>query len=149
MQRAKAELLTADGILELIEADHGTLEDVGGFERLKDWVAMRSRHNRGAAAEMGIESPRGMLLTGIPGTGKSLIAKTLARSWDLPLVLLDPARLYSKFVGESETRLEASLETVDAMSPVVLWITPDLRIARARRRLNRRCRRCCAVSPER
>ena len=58
MQRAKAELLTADRILELIEADHGTLEDVGGFERLKDWLAMRSRRNQEAAAGLGIESLR-------------------------------------------------------------------------------------------
>jgi SpoVK/Ycf46/Vps4 family AAA+-type ATPase len=63
-----------------------------------------------------------MLLTGIPGCGKSLIAKTLARSWELPLVLLDPARLYRKYVGESERRLDDALSTVDALAPVVLWI---------------------------
>jgi len=122
LQRAKAELLAAGGIVELIEADHGTLEDVGGFERLKDWLAMRSRAAREAARGLGLEGPRGVLLTGVPGCGKSMVAKTLARSWDLPLVLLDPARLYSKYVGESEARLAVALDTVDAMAPAVLWI---------------------------
>ncbi len=120
--RAKAELLAADGILELVEGDHGTLDAVGGFERLKDWLALRSPGNRTAAEELGVPSPRGVLLTGVPGCGKSLVAKTLARTWELPLVLLDPARLFTKWVGESEARLARALETVDAMSPVVLWI---------------------------
>jgi SpoVK/Ycf46/Vps4 family AAA+-type ATPase len=62
------------------------------------------------------------LLTGVPGCGKSLVAKTVAGSWGLPLVLLDPARLYAKYVGESEQRLEESLRSIEAMAPVVLWI---------------------------
>jgi SpoVK/Ycf46/Vps4 family AAA+-type ATPase len=69
-----------------------------------------------------VDPPRGVLLTGIPGCGKSFIAKTLARTWNLPLVLLDPARLYGSYVGQSEQRLHDSLVTVQAMAPVVLWI---------------------------
>jgi SpoVK/Ycf46/Vps4 family AAA+-type ATPase len=70
----------------------------------------------------GLDPPRGVLLTGVPGCGKSLVAKTLANTWALPLVLLDPSRLYSKYIGESEQRLNAALSTVEAMAPAVLWI---------------------------
>ena len=70
----------------------------------------------------GLDPPRGVLLTGVPGCGKSLVAKTLAHTWGLPLVLLDPSRLYSKYIGESEQRLSAALSTVEAMAPAVLWI---------------------------
>ena len=66
--------------------------------------------------------PRGVLLTGVPGTGKSLIAKSIATSWGMALVAMDTGRLHGSFVGESEQRLSAALEAVEAMSPVVLWI---------------------------
>lgn len=119
---AKAELLEADGILELIETDLGDLGEVGGVDNLKGWLAVRGRAFEPAAAEFGLDPPRGVLLTGVPGCGKSLVAKTLARTWSLPLVLLDPARLYGPYVGESESRLRAALDTVGAMAPIVLWI---------------------------
>lgn len=119
---AKAELLEADGILELIETDLGDLEEVGGVANLKGWLAVRGRAFEPAAAEFGLDPPRGVLLTGVPGCGKSLVAKTLARTWGLPLVLLDPARLYGPYVGESESRLRAALDTIGAMAPIVLWI---------------------------
>jgi SpoVK/Ycf46/Vps4 family AAA+-type ATPase len=70
----------------------------------------------------GLDPPRGVLLTGVPGCGKSLVAKTLANTWGVPLVLLDPSRLYSKYIGESEQRLNTALSTVEAMAPAVLWI---------------------------
>jgi hypothetical protein len=119
----KAELLNADGILELISSHPGTLDEVGGMDHLKSWLHIRGaafRSGRGKAE--GLDPPRGMLLTGIPGCGKSLIAKALANSWDRPLVLLDPSRLYGKYVGESEQRMQSALETVGAMAPAVLWI---------------------------
>ena len=119
---AKAELLGAGGVLELIEADHGTLDAVGGMANLKEWLRLRGRAMEAAAREFGIEPPRGVLVTGVPGCGKSLVAKTLARTWNLPLVLLDPARLYASYVGESEQRLRDALRTLEAMAPVVVWI---------------------------
>ncbi|MGH9197819.1 MAG: AAA family ATPase, partial [Acidimicrobiia bacterium] len=119
---AKAELLEAGGCLELVEADHGTLVQVGGMDSLKEWLRLRGRALEAKAAEYGLESPRGVLVTGIPGCGKSLVAKTLARTWGVPLVLLDPSRLYGPYVGESEKRLHDSLATVEAMAPVVLWV---------------------------
>jgi SpoVK/Ycf46/Vps4 family AAA+-type ATPase len=118
VRRAKAELLSADGILELVEAEVGTLDEVGGLDGLKQWLGVR----RTAHEDGGMDPARGILLTGIPGCGKSFVAKTLARTWDLPLVLLDPSRLYRPYIGETEQRLEDSLQSIDALAPAVLWI---------------------------
>lgn len=112
-----------DGVLELIESERRTIDDVGGLDGLKDWLRLRGATvGDDRAAALGIDAPRGVLLTGIPGCGKSFISKTLAGTWGLPLLLLDPARLYRKFVGESEQRLESALETASAMAPALLWI---------------------------
>ena len=118
----KAELLEADGILELVGADAGDLDAVGGLEELKDWFRVRGRALEPGAKEFGLDPPKGVLLTGVPGCGKSLVAKALARTWKLPLVLLDPSRLFGPYLGESERRLERALATVVAMAPLVLWI---------------------------
>ena len=118
VRRAKAEMLSADGILELVEAEVGTLDEVGGLDGLKEWLQVR----RSAHVDGGMEAARGILLTGIPGCGKSFVAKTLARSWDLPLVLLDPSRLYRPYIGETEQRLQDALHSIDALAPAVLWI---------------------------
>ncbi|MDH3397517.1 MAG: AAA family ATPase [Acidimicrobiia bacterium] len=122
LRNAKAELLNSDGILELVAADVGTLETIGGLNGLKSWLRLRRRVMISDDALPGLDPPRGVLLTGVPGCGKSLVAKTLAQTWGLPLVLLDPSRLYSKYIGESEQRLIAALSTVEAMAPAVLWI---------------------------
>jgi SpoVK/Ycf46/Vps4 family AAA+-type ATPase len=123
LREAKAELLNADGILELVESHVGSLDEVGGLGRLKGWLRLRGRAvDSGFIESVGLDPPRGILLTGVPGCGKSLVAKSLATTWRRPLVLLDPSRLYGRFVGESETRLRSALATVDAMSPAVLWI---------------------------
>ena len=103
-------------------SDERGLEAVGGLEDLKEWLRIRGRAFEPAARDFGLEPPRGVLLTGVPGCGKSLVAKTLARAWNLALVLLDPGRLYGPYVGESETRLDTSLATVEAMAPSVLWV---------------------------
>ena len=123
VRRQKFAALGTDGVLELVESERRTLDDVGGLEGLKDWLRLRgSTVGSDRAAALGIDAPRGVLLTGVPGCGKSFISKTLAGTWGLPLLLLDPGRLYRKFVGESEQRLESALETAAAMAPAVLWI---------------------------
>jgi hypothetical protein len=122
VREAKAELLENDGVLELIPADSGSLESVGGMDNLKAWLATRGRGFEPAAKRFGLDPPRGILLTGVPGCGKSLVAKTLARAWGLPLVLLDPGSIYGSYVGESEARLRSALNTVEAMAPAVLWL---------------------------
>ena len=122
LRNAKASLFTSDGILELIEANVGTLDSVGGLDGLKRWLRLRMRAQEAEAKHLNLEPPRGVLLTGVPGCGKSFLAKTLARTWEQPLVLLDPGRLYSKWTGETEARLEKALAAVDALAPAVLWI---------------------------
>src|SRR5439155_21240813 len=117
-----ADLVGGDGMVELVDPSDVDLAHVGGMAHLKRWLAVRGRALEPAAARFGLEPPRGVLLTGIPGCGKSLMAQALARTWGLPLALLDPARLYGPYVGESEGRLSDSLASVEAMSPVVLWI---------------------------
>ncbi len=118
----KAELFEAEGLLELVGPDVEGLDDVGGMEHLKEWLRVRGTAFEPEASDFGIEPPRGILLTGVPGCGKSLVAKAVARAWRLPLVLLDPGRLYGSFVGESERRLERALGMVEAMAPLVLWV---------------------------
>lgn len=123
VRAAKMELLDSDGVLELVPATAGTLDRVAGLAGLKHWLELRGRAAGSARArDMGLDAPRGILLTGVPGCGKSLVAKTLAATWGRPLLLLDPARIYRKYVGESERRLEAALRTAEAMAPAVLWI---------------------------
>lgn len=110
------------GALEVVTADGGSLADVGGLDRLKEWLNLRGRAFEPAAKRFGLQPPRGVLITGVPGCGKSLVAKMLARSWDLPLVLLDVSSLYGPYVGESEGRLRDALATAEAMAPVVVWV---------------------------
>lgn len=115
--------LATGGTLELIASETHTLDDVGGLIHLKEWLAVRGAAvGSERAASLGLEAPRGLLLTGVPGCGKSFVAKTLATTWGLPLLLLDPGRLYRKYVGESEQRLADALEAAGAMAPAVLWI---------------------------
>ncbi|HVF08698.1 MAG TPA: hypothetical protein VNC60_08985 [Actinomycetota bacterium] len=91
IREAKADLLADDGVLELVPTDELGLDSVGGMETLKEWLRVRGRRGFDPAAQgFGLDAPRGVLLTGVPGCGKSLIAETLARAWNLPLVLLDP-----------------------------------------------------------
>jgi hypothetical protein len=122
IREAKAELLADDGVLELVPIDERGLDAVGGMETLKDWLRVRGGGFDPGARAFGLDAPRGVLLTGVPGCGKSLVAKTLARAWNLPLILLDPGAIYGSFVGESEGRMRRALRTVEAMAPVVLWI---------------------------
>lgn len=122
VRKAKAEILGQGGVLELVETTAGSLDQVGGLDKLKEWLRVRGEAFEPAAKDFGLDPPRGVLLTGVPGCGKSLVARTLARTWSMPLLLLDPARLYGPYVGESEQRLRDSLSTVEAMAPAVLWI---------------------------
>lgn len=121
VRNAKAELLAEDGVLHLVPTTDD-LGHVGGLESLKAWLQVRGRGFEQAARDYGLDAPRGVLLTGVPGCGKSLVAKSIARSWSMPLVLLDPGAIFGSYVGESEGRLRSALRTVEAMAPVVLWI---------------------------
>ncbi len=117
----KKELIAHDGVLE-IDAREATLQQVGGLERLKTWLRMRGAGFAADAARHGLEAPRGLLLIGVQGCGKSLCARAVASEWDLPLLRMDAGALYDKFVGESERRMRDALRTAEAMAPCVLWI---------------------------
>jgi AAA+ superfamily predicted ATPase len=118
---AKRNLLQSSGCLESITLNI-IADDLGGLANLKQWLAKRRAGLSARAKAFGLDAPRGMLLLGVQGCGKSLCAKVVAESWDLPLLRLDPSVLYQKFVGESENRLRMALAQAETMAPVVLWI---------------------------
>ncbi len=120
LRLAKAQLFADDGVLELVETESIPLDKVGGLDHLKQWLEVRGRVLMDPVP--GLPLPRGVLLTGVPGCGKSLAAKAVAAAWGLPLVLLDPARLFDRYVGGSEEKLRGALSAIEAMSPAVLWI---------------------------
>jgi SpoVK/Ycf46/Vps4 family AAA+-type ATPase len=117
----KRQTIRETGILEFIPHQSG-LESVGGLENLKAWVKVRSHSFSDKAREYGLPSPKGLLLAGIQGTGKSLSAKTIAAEWKLPLLRLDVGRLFGGIVGESESRVRQVIKLAEAIAPCVLWI---------------------------
>lgn len=119
-QRARAELLS-EGPLDLVDPDV-TFDDVAGLMALKAWLRQRARGFEPAAREFGLDAPRGVLLTGVPGCGKSLIARAIAGSWGMALAALDVGRLHGSLVGESESRMRQALTAAEAMAPAVLWV---------------------------
>ena len=99
-----------------------TLQNVGGLENLKAWIRERRNSFSVQAHAYGLPSPKGILLVGIQGTGKSLCAKTIARELRMPLLKLDVGRLFGGIVGESESRVRQMIQIAEAMAPCVLWI---------------------------
>jgi len=121
LHEEKAQVLRKTGVLEYYPARE-TLDDVGGLDLLKEWLRRRQRAFGPQAREFGVEPPRGVLLLGIQGTGKSLTAKATARTWGLPLLRLDMGRVFGSLVGQSEENLRTALRVAEAMAPAVLWI---------------------------
>ncbi|MCH2050543.1 MAG: AAA family ATPase [Trichodesmium sp. ALOHA_ZT_67] len=118
----KKQLIRRNGILEYIEKDE-TINAVGGLEELKHWLRQRSDAFTERAREYGLPQPKGMLILGIPGCGKSLIAKTTSGLWGLPLLRLDMGRVYDgSMVGRSEANLRNALRTAESISPAILFI---------------------------
>jgi SpoVK/Ycf46/Vps4 family AAA+-type ATPase len=118
----KKQLIRRNGILEYIEEDE-TLDSVGGLEELKHWLKQRSNAFTERAREYGLPQPKGMMILGVPGCGKSLIAKTTSRLWGLPLLRLDMGRVYDgSMVGRSEANLRNALKTAESISPAILFI---------------------------
>ncbi len=118
----KQQLIRRNGILEYIEHDEG-IGAVGGLEELKHWLTQRSNAFTQRAREYGLPQPKGMLILGVPGCGKSLIAKTASKLWSLPLVRLDMGRVYDgSTVGRSEANLRNALKAAESISPMILFI---------------------------
>jgi SpoVK/Ycf46/Vps4 family AAA+-type ATPase len=119
--REKARRLKSSGLLEVIEAAPG-LSDIGGLEVLKRWLSQRRSAFGSAARNYGLPVPKGLLIVGIPGTGKSLTAKAAAGVLQLPLLRLDMGRVFGGIVGQSEANLRQVIRTAEAIAPCVLWI---------------------------
>jgi hypothetical protein len=117
----KARLLGGDGLLEVYPAADNRFE-LGGFSRLKQWLVRARVGFSPEAAELNLSPPKGVLLAGVQGCGKSLAAKCIAREWRLPLLKLDAGRLYDKYIGQSEKNLRRAIEVAESMAPSLLWI---------------------------
>ena len=98
------------------------ISDIGGLDNLKDWLLKRGAAFSEKARQYGLPHPRGLLLIGIQGTGKSLTAKAIAHHWHLPLLRLDVGRLFGGLVGESEARTRQMIQLAEALAPCILWI---------------------------
>lgn len=117
----KEEIIRKSGILEYYHPRE-SFKDVGGLEILKKWIKIRKRGFEPDAPDFGLSPPKGLLLLGIPGCGKSLVAKTIAAEWGLPLLRLDIGKVFGGIVGESEANIRKALAIAEAISPSVLWI---------------------------
>lgn len=117
----KAQLIQDAGLLEYFPADDNAYQ-LGGFERLKTWLARARLGFTAAAAALNLSPPRGVLIVGVQGCGKSLAAKVIAREWGLPLLKLDAGRLFDKYLGETEKNFRRAVGLAGAMAPAVLWI---------------------------
>ena len=98
------------------------ISSVGGLGAFKEWLARRQKGLSKEAREFGLPYPKGVLLLGTPGTGKSLTVKCMAKEWDLPLIRFDMGAIFNSLVGQSEENMRMSLAQVEALSPVILWI---------------------------
>ncbi len=117
----KGQMIRKSGILNLV-INRPALEDIGGLENLKDWLKKRAEVLSSGGRSFGLQLPKGVLITGLSGCGKSLCAKVFASFWQVPLLHLDMARLYDGTIGEPEEALQVSLRTAESVAPCVLWI---------------------------
>jgi AAA+ superfamily predicted ATPase len=119
----KQQMIKKAGILEMIPLKE-TIEDIGGLENLKEWFIRKAKvyKNMNKAKQYGVDMPKGVLIAGVPGCGKSLNAKAAANLFEVPLLRLDMGRLMGKYVGESEGNLRNAIALAEAISPCVLWI---------------------------
>jgi len=119
--REKARTLKKNGLVEVVEATT-SLDDIGGLGLLKEWLVRRGGAFSASAKAYGLPAPKGLLIVGIPGTGKSLTAKATAGAFGLPLLRLDMGRVFGGIVGQSEANLRSVIQTAEAIAPCVLWI---------------------------
>jgi SpoVK/Ycf46/Vps4 family AAA+-type ATPase len=117
----KEQAVRKEGLVEFCRTEIG-FRSVGGLDQLKEWFDRRRRAFEPAGRRFGLRLPRGVVLVGVPGCGKSLSAKALASEWGVPLLRMDLGRLYASRLGESEVRMRRALALAEAVSPCVLWI---------------------------
>ncbi|MEA2099970.1 MAG: AAA family ATPase [Campylobacterota bacterium] len=119
--KEKEQIIKKSGILEYFHPQ-GDFKEIGGMDNLKGWLEKRGKAFTQDAKDFGLVSPKGVMLLGIPGCGKSLVSKTIANEWELPLLKLDLGSVFGSLVGESEARMREALALSEAISPSILWI---------------------------
>jgi SpoVK/Ycf46/Vps4 family AAA+-type ATPase len=119
--QAKKEMLRRSEMLEFVDVSD-TLASVGGLEHLKNWLGQRRGTWEDQAREFGLEPPRGVIILGVQGCGKSMCAIAIAGEWKLPLVKFDTAAIYDKYIGETEKRIQKVFQVAEGLAPCVLWI---------------------------
>lgn len=119
--REKERVIRQSRVLEYYEPN-ADMNDVGGLDELKAWLERRGRAFGAGAREYGLDAPKGVLLLGVQGCGKSLLAKAVAASWRFPLLRFDMGRVFGGIVGESEGNMRSALHVAQALAPCVLWI---------------------------
>lgn len=119
----KQQLIMKSGILEMIPQKE-SIDDIGGLDNLKAWLKKKAKvfKNIDKAKEFGVDIPKGVLIAGVPGCGKSLNAKAAAKLFEVPLLRLDMGRIMGKYVGESETNMRKAIALAEAIAPCVVWI---------------------------
>ena len=119
--KEKSQVIKKNDLLEYIDSTVN-IDDVGGLENLKKWLRIRDKSWLDSAKKYGLPSPKGVLLTGVPGCGKSLIAKAISSMWHLPLLRFDVSKVFNMYVGNSEANMREAIKTAEAISPCILWI---------------------------
>ena len=117
----KKQIIQQTQLLEFCLNDK-SISDLGGLDNFKDWLKLRARAFSQEAIQYGLPYPKGLLLVGVQGTGKSVAAKIIAYEWSLPLLRLDFGRLFASLVGQSEQRVRKMIEIAEALSPCILWV---------------------------
>lgn len=118
----KEQIIKKSGILDYYHTTENLDSSVGGLDNLKTWLKQRSKAFERNAKAFGLKEPKGMLLLGVPGTGKSLTAKAIATEWNQPLLKLDIGKVFQSEVGSSENNIRNAIMTAEAIAPCVLWI---------------------------
>jgi SpoVK/Ycf46/Vps4 family AAA+-type ATPase len=117
----KKQIIRKSGMLEYYE-HREEFSDVGGMEILKDWLVKRRNAFSSRARDFGLPLPKGILMIGVPGTGKSLTAKAVGALWQMPLLRLDVGKIFGGLVGSSEENIRTVIKTSEAIAPAILWI---------------------------
>lgn len=121
VSREKAQAVKKNGLLEIVETNE-TLESVGGLDVLKEWLLKRKSAFSQKAVNYGLPKPKGLLILGVAGTGKSLTAKVTSKVFNVPLLKLDAGKIFAGLVGQSESNLRSVIQTAEAIAPCCLWI---------------------------
>jgi len=117
----KKQIIRKSGLLEYYTPDEG-LKDIGGLDLIKDWLRKRTRSFSDEARRYGLPRPKGVLILGVQGCGKSLTAKAVSKFWNLPLLRFDVSRIFDRFIGSSEMNMRLALQTAQSIAPAILWV---------------------------